>query len=102
MVIGNGEMGKRGGAVSWKRTGADGDGSPVRQYRSGVVTIPMGCSRINYGERLNFLPGCDLVVSATASPNYTLTKEQVEQLSLKKQIVFIDLAVPRDMEPGSQ
>ena len=72
----------------------------VRQYRSGVVTIPMGCSRINYGERLNFLPGCDLVVSATASPNYTLTKEQVEQLSLKKQIVFIDLAVPRDMEPG--
>ena len=60
----------------------------------------MGCSRINYGERLNFLPGCDLVVSATASPNYTLTKEQVEQLSLKKQIVFIDLAVPRDMEPG--
>ena len=40
------------------------------------------------------------MVSATASPNYTLTKEQVEQLSLKKQIVFIDLAVPRDMEPG--
>ena len=35
-----------------------------------------------------------------ASPNYTLTKEQVEKLSLKKQIVFIDLAVPRDMEPG--
>ena len=30
----------------------------------------------------------------------TLTKEQVEKLSLKKQIVFIDLAVPRDMEPG--
>ena len=57
----------------------------------------MGCSRINYGERLDFLPGCDLVVSATASPNYTLTKEQVEGLRLKKQIIFIDLAVPRDM-----
>ncbi|MFR7377486.1 MAG: glutamyl-tRNA reductase [Oliverpabstia sp.] len=98
MVIGNGEMGKLA-AQSLKRTGADVTVT-VRQYRSGVVTIPMGCSRINYGERLNFLPGCDLVVSATASPNYTLTKEQVEQLSLKKQIVFIDLAVPRDMEPG--
>ena len=98
MVIGNGEMGKLA-AQSLKRTGADVTVT-VRQYRSGVVTIPMGCSRINYGERLNFLPGCDLVVSATASPNYTLTKEQVEKLSLKKQIVFIDLAVPRDMEPG--
>lgn len=95
MVIGNGEMGKLA-AQSLKRTGADVTVT-VRQYRSGVVTIPMGCSRINYGERLNFLPGCDLVVSATASPNYTLTKEQVEQLSLKKQIVFIDLAVPRDL-----
>ena len=98
MVIGNGEMGKLA-AQSLKRTGADVTVT-VRQYRSGVVTIPMGCSRINYGERLNFLPGCDLVVSATESPNNTLTKEQVEKLSLKKQIVFIDLAVPRDMEPG--
>ena len=70
MVIGNGEMGKLA-AQSLKRTGADVTVT-VRQYRSGVVTIPMGCSRINYGERLNFLPGCDLVVSATASPNYTL------------------------------
>ena len=98
MVIGNGEMGKLA-AQSLKRTGADVTVT-VRQYRSGVVTIPMGCSRINYGERLDFLPGCDLVVSATASPNYTLTKEQVEGLRLKKQIIFIDLAVPRDMEPG--
>ena len=86
-------------AQSLRRTGADVTVT-VRQYRSGVVTIPMGCSRINYGERLDFLPGCDLVVSATASPNCTLTKEQIEGLDLKKQIIFIDLAVPRDMEPG--
>lgn len=71
----------------------------VRQYRSGMVTIPMGCERINYGERLEFLPSCDLVVSATASPNYTLTKEQVEGVGLTKPVIFIDLAVPRDMEP---
>lgn len=98
MVIGNGEMGKLA-AQSLRRTGADVTVT-VRQYRSGVVTIPMGCSRINYGERLDFLPGCDLVVSATASPNCTLLKEQIEGLDLKKQIIFIDLAVPRDMEPG--
>lgn len=97
MVIGNGEMGKLA-AQSLERAGADVTVT-VRQYRSGIVTIPKGCSRINYGERLDFLPNCDLVVSATASPNYTLTKEQVEQVPLKENTIFIDLAVPRDMEP---
>ena len=72
----------------------------MRQYRSGMVSIPMGCDRINYGERLEFLPGCDLVVSATASPNYTLTREQVAQAKLQHPVVFIDLAVPRDVEPA--
>ena len=46
----------------------------VRQYRSGMVSIPIGCSRIHYGERMNFLPNCDIVVSATASPNFTCGK----------------------------
>lgn len=97
LVIGNGEMGKLA-AQSLKKTGAEVTVT-VRQYRSGIVTIPMGCERINYGERLEFLPSCDLVVSATASPNYTLTKEQVEGVGLTKPVIFIDLAVPRDMEP---
>lgn len=97
LVIGNGEMGKLA-AQSLKKTGAEVTVT-VRQYRSGMVTIPMGCERINYGERLEFLPSCDLVVSATASPNYTLTKEQVEGVGLTKPVIFIDLAVPRDMEP---
>lgn len=97
MVIGNGEMGKLA-AQSLRRAGAEVTVT-VRQYRSGIVTIPMGCSRINYGERLDYLPQCDLVVSATASPNYTLTREQVEMVPLKENVIFIDLAVPRDMEP---
>ena len=97
MVIGNGEMGKLA-AQSLKRTGAEVTVT-VRQYRSGMVSIPMGCSRINYGERLDFLAKCDLVVSATASPNFTLTKEQIEEAGIQKHVIFIDLAVPRDMDP---
>lgn len=72
MVIGNGEMGKMA-AQTLREAGADVTVT-IRQYRSGVVSIPVGCSRINYGERMDYLPECDLVVSATASPNYTLTK----------------------------
>ena len=68
MVIGNGEMGKMA-AQTLREAGADVTVT-IRQYRSGVVSIPVGCSRINYGERMDYLPECDLVVSATASPNY--------------------------------
>ena len=99
MVIGNGEMGKVT-ALALKEAGAEVTVS-VRQYRSGIVTIPQGCDRINYGERLDFLPKCDLVVSATASPNYTLTMEQIENAEIPGHVVLIDLAVPRDIEPSA-
>lgn len=98
MVIGNGEMGKVT-ALALKEAGADVTVT-VRQYRSGVVNIPQGCKRINYGERMELLPDCDLVVSATASPNYTLTKENFEEIKLDAaSVVLIDLAVPRDIDP---
>lgn len=98
MVIGNGEMGKVT-AMALREAGAKVTVT-VRQYRSGMVTIPPGCDRINYGERVEFLPKCDLAVSATASPNFTLTRELLEQAGLKKELILIDLAVPRDMEPS--
>ena len=72
----------------------------VRQYRSGIVNIPVGCKRINYGERMEYLPKCDLVVSATASPNYTLKRELFENLDLDHPVILIDLAVPRDIDPA--
>ena len=97
MVIGNGEMGKVA-AQALMEAGADVTVT-VRQYRSGMVNIPFGCKRINYGERMDYLPKCDLVVSATASPNFTLREELFENLELEKSIVLIDLAVPRDIEP---
>lgn len=98
MVIGNGEMGKVT-ALALKEAGADVTVT-VRQYRSGVVNIPQVCKRINYGERMELLPDCDLVVSATASPNYTLTKENFEEIKLDAaSVVLIDLAVPRDIDP---
>ena len=99
MVIGNGEMGKVA-ALALAEAGAHVTVT-VRQYRSGIVSIPKGCDRINYGERMEFFPSCDLIVSATASPNFTLTKELIQQaVTEKKQQILIDLAVPRDIEPS--
>ena len=98
MVIGTGEMGKLA-ALTLASKGANVTVT-VRQYRSGVVQIPRGCSRIDYGKRMELFPSCDLVVSATASPNYTLRMELLEQCVLEHPVVLIDLAVPRDIEPA--
>lgn len=98
LVIGNGEMGKVA-AQTLREYGGDVTVT-VRQYRSGVVNIPVGCKRINYGDRMEYLPACDLVVSATASPNYTLREELFEGVGYKENLILIDLAVPRDIEPS--
>lgn len=97
LVIGNGEMGKRA-ANALRSSGADVTVT-VRQYRSGVVEIPKDCERINYGERYGLIPFCDIVVSATSSPNVTIKKEELISCGVKPGAVFIDLAVPRDIEP---
>ncbi len=95
MVIGNGVMGKLA-ADLLSRERADVTVT-VRQYHRGIVEIPDRCSRIDYGRRMELFGDCDCVVSATVSPNYTLTREQVSSC-LKKPVLLIDLAVPRDME----
>ena len=98
MIIGNGQMGKIA-AETLREEGAFVTVT-VRQYKSGMVEIPKGCQRIHYGERYDLMPECDLVISATVSPNLTVRKEQLARAregKIRKQI-YIDLAVPRDME----
>ena len=96
LVIGNGEMGKLA-ATNLKNAGSSVTVT-IRQYRSGLVCIPKDCDRINYGERYDFIPDCDYVFSATSSPNLTITKEELVKRKIKQNVVFVDLAVPRDID----
>ena len=98
LVIGNGEMGKRSAAALMEK-GAQVTVT-VRQYRSGRVEVLPGCSRIDYGERYRCLPQCDVVVSATSSPNVTIRAEELEACGLDHDVLFLDFAVPRDVDPG--
>lgn len=97
LVIGNGKMGKLA-AQALRETGADVTVT-VRQYRSGMVEIPAGCKRVDYGQRKELFPVCDLILSATTSPNITVRRAALEQYGWKPGAVLIDLAVPRDIEP---
>ena len=100
MVIGSGMMGR----ISAQTLLDEGARVfvTVRKYRKGIVDIPQGCTRIDYDDRLEWLPGCELVISATSSPNYTLRREDLEALRPDHPIVLIDLAVPRDIEKSTE
>ena len=98
LVIGNGVIGRLT-AQTLLEEGADVTVT-VRQYHRGIVDIPAGAARIDYGKRYEVLPDCDYVFSATSSPNLTVTKEGLGKCRPAKQQIFVDLAVPRDMEPG--
>ena len=68
--------------------------------RSGRVEVLPGCSRVDYGERYRCLPQCDVVVSATSSPNVTIRAEELEACGLDHDVLLLDFAVPRDVDPG--
>jgi len=43
----------------------------------------------------------DMVITSTSAPHHLITKETLQKCSmLKKILLFIDLSVPRDVEPG--
>ena len=72
MVIGN-EMGKVA-AQALQEAGADALVT-IRQYRSGVVNIPLGCKRINYGDRMEYVPQCDLCSKCNCKPEFYIKEE---------------------------
>ena len=60
-----------------------------------------GVRLISYEERYGILDEADCIVSATASPHTILQAEGVrENLHVLKPRLFVDLAVPPDIDPG--
>ncbi|UDI78076.1 glutamyl-tRNA reductase [Staphylococcus taiwanensis] len=62
---------------------------------------------VNY-DNLESLPtllaNADIVISSTSSPDFIITKSMIENISLHrktKSLLLVDIAVPRDIEPGS-
>ena len=54
---------------------------------------------VDFNNRYDYIDMADVVISATASPYYTVTKGQLKNLSNKERL-FIDLAVPFDIDKG--
>lgn len=65
--------------------------------------LSFGCQRegmtfIDYEKRYHILPEVDAIVSATTSPHYTMTKGEYAKWNHGKGHLFIDLAVPCDID----
>ena len=75
----------------------------VRSHRSDL-TFQWKSSHIHlvdYKDRYQYMEEADIVISATSSPHYTVVGEKLEQvLKTDKKRLFIDVAVPIDMDPG--
>ena len=99
MVIGNGEYGRLA-AEKLLDSGARVT-MTVRQYSHGSVKVPHGCSGVPYEERYRHLDDCDVVMSATTSPHFTLEREAFARARTHQRPLWLfDLAVPRDMDPA--
>ena len=95
VVIGNGEMGRLA-ARALVETGCAVTVT-LRTYHHGETVVPQGCGTVPYDRRMESIEGADLVVSATTSPHFTLTAEQVAALKNPPRLL-LDLAMPRDIE----
>lgn len=96
LVIGNGEMG-RTAATLLRESGCEVT-ITLRSYRHGETLVPVGCDVLPYEKRFEFLSDFDILISATASPHYTVTLADVEGLERLPKFM-VDLAVPRDIQP---
>lgn len=96
LVIGNGEMGRL--AASLLRREGCQVSVTLRTYRHGETIVPPGCGVVPYDQRFLHMEGCDLLLSATTSPHYTVTVEPLSKLP-SLPAVLVDLAIPRDIQP---
>ncbi len=96
LVIGNGEMGRLS-ATLLQRAGCDVL-ITLRTYRHGETIVPPGCGVVPYEERFSHMADRDLLISATTSPHFTVTVDELSALSSVPPLM-VDLAIPRDIQP---
>lgn len=71
----------------------------TRKHNSQSTIVPKGCTTIAFDEREAMIPKVDILISATSSPHQTITFDMVDRCERKPRYI-IDLAVPRDIDPG--
>ena len=74
----------------------------TRQHHSDLFATYPQVQMEPYQQRYTLVQQADVIISATASPHYTITKTELTKWIDEKPRLFIDLAVPNDMDPHLQ
>ncbi len=96
LVIGNGEIGRLMASVLVEN--GINTTMTLRQYRYAENIVPKGANVVEYCNRYEVMSKFDVVISATLSPHHTIEIDEINKLE-KTPKLFIDLAVPRDIDP---
>jgi glutamyl-tRNA reductase len=74
-----------------------------RTFENGVALAKQFNGKpIRFEEITAFLESVDIIISSTGSPEFVITRDQVKSIIRKRRnrpIFFIDIAVPRDIDP---
>jgi glutamyl-tRNA reductase len=102
LLVGAGEMAEL--AVEHLiRNKADNIWVANRTFENGVeLAKKFRGSAIRFDEITNCLETIDIIISSTGSPEFVITRDQVKSIIRKRRnrpIFFIDIAVPRDIDP---
>lgn len=99
LIIGNGKMGLLAADALIKK--GCGVCITLRRYKHGDNIVPEGAQTIDYSRRMEAFEKSDFIISATRSPHYTVFESDVRKCTKMPDCIF-DLAVPRDIEPGTE
>lgn len=97
VIIGNGKTGRLAAEIA--RDAGACVYMTLRVHPHKETVLPYGVIPVAYDQRFSAIDGADAVISATRSPHFTLTQAQVQSLS-QPPAWFVDLAMPRDLEPS--
>lgn len=97
LVIGNGEMGRLASSLLVSQ-GCDVTVT-LRSYHHGQTIVPAGCHTVAYDARMSLVGACDILISATTSPHFTVSHRDIANLP-HVPAVICDLSMPRDIEPS--
>ncbi len=96
LIVGNGEIGRLS-AKLLTQNNIDTT-MTLRQYKYGQSVVLNNVKVIDYSDRYKKMGEVDAVISATSSPHFVIDCENLKELCPLPKI-FIDLAVPRDIDP---
>lgn len=95
VIIGNGKMGRLVSDILVKKDCCVY--LTLRSYLHGQNIIPKGTIPVKYEDRIKYIDGADIVISATRSPHYTITFDMINSLNNRPEWL-IDLAMPCDID----